>query len=79
MSLVFNYSFAEEATKTADEENELEETNEVFLEELVEDYEEIPGFLKMIVSNNIARYEFIDAKKNETLWTNVKVGNGLRP
>ena len=40
---------------------------------------EIPGFLKMIVSNNIARYEFIDAKKNETLWTNVKVGNGLRP
>ena len=24
-------------------------------------------------------YEFIDAKKNETLWTNVKVGNGLRP
>ena len=44
MSLVFNYSFAEEATKTADEENELEETNEVFLEELVEDYEEIPGF-----------------------------------
>mgnify|MGYP004312289875 FL=1 len=33
----------------------------------------------MIVSNNIARYEFIDAKKNETLWTNVKVGNGLRP
>ena len=44
MSLIFNYSFAEEATKTADEENELEETNEVFLEELVEDYEEIPGF-----------------------------------
>ena len=42
MSLVFNYSFAEEATKTADEENELKETNEVFLEELVEDYEEIP-------------------------------------
>ena len=40
---------------------------------------EIPGFLKMIVSNNMARYEFIDAKKNETLWTNVKVGNGLRP
>ena len=40
---------------------------------------EIPGFLKMIVSNNIAKYEFIDAKKNETLWTNVKVGYGLRP
>ena len=32
ISLVFNYAFAEEATKSADVENELEETNEVFLE-----------------------------------------------
>ncbi|GIR87312.1 MAG: hypothetical protein CM15mP86_07710 [Gammaproteobacteria bacterium] len=57
MSLVFNYSFAEEATKTADEENELEETNEVFLEELVEDYEEIPGFLSL--SETLKQIKFI--------------------
>ena len=57
VSLIFNYSFAEEATKTADEENELEETNEVFLEELVEDYEEIPGFLSL--SETLKQIKFI--------------------
>lgn len=40
---------------------------------------EIPGFLKMTVNKNMARYEFIDVEKNETLWTNIKVGKGIRP
>jgi tartrate-resistant acid phosphatase type 5 len=39
---------------------------------------ETPGFLKMTIENNTARYEFVSAKENEILWSNIKVGTGLR-
>ena len=39
---------------------------------------ELPGYLKIIVEGNSARYEFIGAEKREILWSNVKIGNGLR-
>ena len=39
---------------------------------------ETPGFLKMTIKNNTARYDFVSAEKNEVLWSNIKVGSGLR-
>ncbi len=39
---------------------------------------ETPGYLRMTVVENIARYEFVSAEKEEILWSNVKVGTGLR-
>jgi len=39
---------------------------------------ETPGFLKMTVIKNTARYEFVSAKDNEILWSNTKIGKGLR-
>ena len=39
---------------------------------------ETPGFLKMTIEKNTARYEFVSAEKNEVLWSNIKVGSGLR-
>ena len=39
---------------------------------------ETPGYLKMVITNNSARYSFISAEKNEILWSNIKIGSGLR-
>ena len=39
---------------------------------------ETPGYLKMIVNNNSANYQFVSARDNEILWSNTKLGNGLR-
>ena len=39
---------------------------------------ETPGYLKMTIDDNTARYEFISAEDNEILWSNIKVGSGLR-
>ena len=39
---------------------------------------ETPGYLRMTVVENTARYEFISAEKEEILWSNIKVGTGLR-
>ena len=39
---------------------------------------ETPGFLKMTIEKNTARYEFVSAEQNEVLWSNIKVGSGLR-
>ena len=39
---------------------------------------ETPGYLKMTIDGNTARYEFISAEDNEILWSNIKVGSGLR-
>ena len=39
---------------------------------------ETPGYLRMTIDGNTARYEFISAEDNEILWSNVKVGSGLR-
>ena len=39
---------------------------------------ETPGYLRMTVVENIARYEFVSAEKEEILWSNIKVGTGLR-
>ena len=39
---------------------------------------EIPGYLKMTVNKNTARYEFIKAENGQTLWSNIKIGSGLR-
>ena len=39
---------------------------------------ETPGYLKMTIDDNTARYEFVSAKDNEILWSNIKVGSGLR-
>ena len=36
------------------------------------------GFLKMTSEKNTARYEFVSAEQNEVLWSNIKVGSGLR-
>ena len=39
---------------------------------------ETPGYLKMTIDDNTARYEFVSAEDNEILWPNVKAGSGLR-
>jgi len=39
---------------------------------------ETPGYLKMTFDENTARYEFVSAEDNEILWSNIKVGSGLR-
>ena len=39
---------------------------------------ETPGYLRMSIDGNTARYEFISAEDNEILWSNIKVGSGLR-
>jgi DNA repair exonuclease SbcCD nuclease subunit len=39
---------------------------------------ETPGYLRMTIDGNTARYEFISAEYNEILWSNIKVGSGLR-
>ena len=39
---------------------------------------ETPGYLRMTIDGNTARYEFINAEDNEILWSNIKVGSGLR-
>ena len=39
---------------------------------------ETPGYLRMTIDGNTARYEFISAEDNEILWSNIKVGSGLR-
>ena len=39
---------------------------------------ETPGYLKMTIDDNTARYEFVSAEDNEILWSNIKVGIGLR-
>lgn len=39
---------------------------------------ETPGYLKMTIDDNTARYEFVSAENNEILWSNIKVGSGLR-
>ena len=39
---------------------------------------ETPGYLRMAIDGNTARYEFISAEDNEILWSNIKVGSGLR-
>ena len=39
---------------------------------------ETPGYLKMVITNNSARYSFISAEKNEILWSRIKIGSGLR-
>ena len=39
---------------------------------------ETPGYLRMTVEGNIATYEFMSAEKKETLWSNIKIGTGIR-
>ena len=39
---------------------------------------ETPGYLRMTVVENTAMYEFVSAEKEEILWSNIKVGTGLR-
>jgi len=39
---------------------------------------ETPGYLKMVITNNTARYSFISAERNEILWSKIKIGSGLR-
>ena len=39
---------------------------------------ETPGYLRMTIDGNTARYEFVSAEDNEILWSNIKVGSGLR-
>ena len=39
---------------------------------------ETPGYLKMTIDDNTARYEFVSAVDNKILWSNIKVGSGLR-
>ena len=39
---------------------------------------ETPGYLRMTVKKNTARYEFIDAEQDEVVWSNIKIGSGLR-
>ena len=39
---------------------------------------ESPGYLRMTVSDNISKYEFISAKNSKLLWSGVKIGSGLR-
>jgi len=35
---------------------------------------ETPGYLKMVITNNTARYSFISAESNEILWSKIKIG-----
>ena len=39
---------------------------------------ETPGYLRMTIANNTATYSFIGAEENEVLWSNIKIGSGLR-
>ncbi|MDB4815846.1 metallophosphoesterase [Gammaproteobacteria bacterium] len=39
---------------------------------------ETPGYLRMTIDGNTSRYEFISAEDDEILWSNIKVGSGLR-
>ena len=39
---------------------------------------ETPGYLRMTVSGNTSKYEFISAKNSKVLWSGVKLGSGLR-
>ena len=39
---------------------------------------ETPGYLRMTIDDNAARYEFISAENNVVLWSNIKIGSGLR-
>ncbi len=39
---------------------------------------ETPGYLRMTVVDHTARYEFVSAENDEILWSNIKVGKGLR-
>lgn len=39
---------------------------------------ETQGYLRMTIDGNTARYEFISAEDDEILWSNIKVGSGLR-
>tara|TARA_Y100000766_G_C18624408_1_gene467664 strand:- start:27 stop:692 length:666 start_codon:yes stop_codon:yes gene_type:complete len=39
---------------------------------------ETPGYLRMTVSGNRSKYEFISAKNSKVLWSGVKLGSGLR-
>ena len=39
---------------------------------------ETPGYLKMTVNNSSANYQFVRAKDSEVLWSNTKLGIGLR-
>ena len=39
---------------------------------------ETPGFLKMTVNKNLARYEFVSAENDDILLSNIKLGAGLR-
>ena len=39
---------------------------------------ETPGYLRMTVKKNTDRYEFIDAEQDEVVWSNIKIGSGLR-
>jgi predicted phosphodiesterase len=39
---------------------------------------ETPGYLRMTIDGNTARYEFVSAENNEVLWSNIKIGSGLR-
>ena len=32
----------------------------------------------MTIDKNTARYEFVSAEENAILWSNIKVGSGLR-
>jgi tartrate-resistant acid phosphatase type 5 len=39
---------------------------------------ETPGYLRMTIDDNAARYEFVSAENNVVLWSNIKIGSGLR-
>ena len=39
---------------------------------------ETPGFLKLTLAESEASYEFIDAESKEALWSETKIGSGLR-
>ena len=39
---------------------------------------EPPGYLKMTIDDNTARYEFVSAEDKDVLWSNIKIGSGLR-
>ena len=39
---------------------------------------ETPGYLRMTVSGNTSKYDFISAKNSKVLWSGIKRGSGLR-
>ena len=39
---------------------------------------ETPGYLRMSIDGNASRYEFVSAENKEVLWSNIKIGSGLR-